>query len=1256
MPESQDPNQVSNNDLRNSQFGGGLINAEAVNAQRIGGDIYNIHIGQQTAASGNPVQSQNQQHLLEQERDSLEKAYSLQSQKVAKIRTALIIETDPSRKFQYEYQLQEEERTLNELVNRLNAIEQQLSSTKNSDPQKHTNIYIERLPNESRDRKYTKHQVLEKPPYVSDSDFFGRKKEIAILKKWIVNDRCRMVAILGQGGIGKSSLAAYTAQQIQDNFDYIIWMSLLNAPPVEDILAELLRFLSQNQDTNLPENLDDKVSQLIKYFRRQRCLLILDNAEVILRSGDRTGQYEEGYEGYSKLLRSVGEEFHQSCLVLTSREKPKEIGSSLGKQTKPVRSLQLTGLNKLDGKRIFTKLGRFSGSENDWKLVIENYSGNPLALNIAASTIKEIMNSNISLFVERYLIPGSLPFKEINDILERQVNRLPYLEKAIMYWLAINREPVSNWELTNDIFSVADSKELIEPLLSLKRRMLIEKNSDNFTLQPVVMEYITKRLINQVCLEIETGKINEFNSYALLKAQSKDFIRATQIRLIIEPIIKKLQLQNSLNGKINVERHLKNLISKLQEEFSLTPGYAGGNILNILCKFNTNLTSYNFSNLAIWQAFLQDVNLYQVDFTNCDLANSVFAQTFGSILAVAFSPNGQYLAAGDAKGEIRLWQTEDGQPVMLCKGHTSWLRSIAFSPDGETLLSSSDDHTVRIWDIRTGKCLKILREHTNHVSSIAFSSDGLTIASGSSDTTIRLWNCRTGKCLKILQMPEHIYRVWSVAFSPDGQMLASADENQNVKVWDVNTGQCLRTLEGHTKGVFSVAFSSQGKILASGSDDETVRIWDINTGECLKILHVPEHIYRVWSVAFSPDGQHLISGSEDQKVRVWDVNTGQCLRTLEGHTSWVWAVAFSPNGQTLASGSDDHTVKIWDVNTDQCLKTFQGYTSEVRSVAFSPDGQKVISGSEDHKVRVWDVDTGECLRTLNGHTSRVWSVAFSPSRGRQILASGSDDDTVKLWDADTGECLKTLQQPNRWVQAVTFSPDGQILASSDDAIVKLWYVGTGECFRDLKGNEEQEGHSDWVWSVAFSPNGQTLASGSDDCSVRLWDITTGRCLKIFEGHNRGVRSVAFSQNGQILASGSDDRTIRIWNVKTGRCLKVLEGHSDWVWSVALSPDSITLASGSQDQMVRLWNIETGRCVRILQGHTHWIRSVAFNPDGEILASGSPDETIKLWEVNTGRCRKTLRAKRPYEGMKIRGITALTEVQKATLKALGAVED
>ena len=145
--------------------------------------------------------------------------------------------------------------------------------------------------------------------------------------------------------------------------------------------------------------------------------------------------------------------------------------------------------------------------------------------------------------------------------------------------------------------------------------------------------------------------------------------------------------------------------------------------------------------------------------------------------------------------------------------------------------------------------------------------------------------------------------------------------------------------------------------------------------------------------------------------------------------------------------------------------------------------------------------------------------------------------------------------------------------------------------------------------------------------------------------------------GRFFATASRDKTIKIWDVQTGECLRGWQEdtHGYGIWSIAFSPNNRTLASVGTDQRVRLWDASTGECLNLLQGHDQGLFSVAFSPDGHRLASGSRDDTIKLWDVNTGQCLKTLRSHRPYEGMNITGVTGLTEVAIATLKALGAIE-
>ncbi|KST65699.1 WD40 domain-containing protein [Mastigocoleus testarum] len=1075
------------------------------------------------------------------------------------------------------------------------------------------------------------------------SAFYGRTEEIIQLEQWIISERCRMVAILGMGGIGKTSLSVRLAKNIEYKFEFLQWISLRDAPPVETVIAQMIQFLSNEEETeiDLPESVGERVSRLIGYLQTSRCLLVLDNAESILCDSSRAGQYREGYEGYGELLKRVGEIPHHSCLVLTSREKPKDLVPLEGKQLL-VRSLQLSGLKAAEGEKIL-KVKGLNGSEENLRKLVKRYSGNALAIKIVSTTIQDLFDGSVDEFLKH----NAVVFGDIRELLEQQFERLSELEQEVMYWLAINREPISLLELRDDIVLPIPEGKLLEALESLGRRCLIEKTAAFFTLQPVVMEYVTEGLVAEVCLEIWRGKIENivlFNSYALMKAQGKDYVKDTQGRLIIEPLINQLLVV--FRKKINLEQQLNKILVTLQETSPLEPGYAAGNIINLFRnkKLETDLTGYDFSNLCVWQADLQNVNLHDVSFQNSDLAKSVFSETFGGVVSVAFSPDGKLLAMGDTNGEIRLYQVSDWKQLLIYKDHTNWVVSLAFSPNGKTIASGSMDYTVSLWDISTGQSLQTFQGHDNEVWSVAFSPDGDTLVSGSDDQTIKLWNIQSGECLRTFH--GHTNWVCSVAFSANGQTLLSGSNDQTVKLWDVSSGECLKTFHGHRDGIRSIAVSSDCQMLASSSEDQTVKLWDVSSGECLKTFH--GHSNEIYSVAFSPRNDLLASGSHDQTVRIWKVSTGECLKTFQGHSSWVYSVAFSPQSNLLVSGSYDQTARLWSSHTGECLKTFQGYTNQIFSVTFSPNGQILASASHDSSVRLWDVSTGQALRTFQGHSAAVQSVAFSPDG--QMLASASHDSSVRLWDVRTGQVLRILQGHHALVWSVAFSPDGQTLVSgSEDQTVRLWDVSTGQALKNF-----QEHHAA-IWSVTFSPQGTMLASGALDQTIKLWDVSTGECKRTLEGHKNWVWSIDFSADGELLASASPDGTLRLWSIYTGECLRILQVNTGWLQSVVFSPDSQTLASCSQDHTVNLWDVSTGQCLSNLQGHTGRVWSVAFSPDNQTLASVGEDEKIKLWNVTTGKCLKTLKAEKPYERMKIMQVTGLTAPAIATLKVLGAID-
>jgi serine/threonine-protein kinase len=580
---------------------------------------------------------------------------------------------------------------------------------------------------------------------------------------------------------------------------------------------------------------------------------------------------------------------------------------------------------------------------------------------------------------------------------------------------------------------------------------------------------------------------------------------------------------------------------------------------------------------------------------------------------------------------------ERGEPATATESSAGPIGPAAVSADGK-LGPARSDTIVPIWAVA---------EHAGSVKSLAISRDGRFGLSGSGypsgDATARLWDLQTGRELRQVG-DTFMGQVLGVALSPDGRQALTCGQSPTVRLWDVDTGRGIRRLEGHPGAVNAVALS--------------------------------------------PDGHHAVSaGIVDALVRMWDLETGRELRRLEGHTAGVYCVAWSPDGRFVLSGSEDRTVRLWDAATGREIRKLTGMTRNVESVAFSPDGRLALAGGQDGVGRLWEVETGRELRRLIGHQGIIAGVAFVPGGSRALTVSPSPervsgDGTMRLWDLETGrEVARVVSPGGTGFWSVVLPPDGlRAITGGTDGSIRMWRLpALGPSLRaDVSGAPEAmpgevrilRGHLNWIEAVAAPADGRFAITGGNDCTLRQWDLPTGRARTLMSdpphaisdvaisddgrfaitgglgrvvnfwdlqsghrvpltGHRRKVRAVAISRDGRFGLSGSEEEALRYWDLAQARELRQLEGHTKGTCSVALSPDGRLGLSGSVDATARLWDLEKGSCLGVLAEGGPWVSAVAFMPDGRRAIIGRQDGTLGLHDVGDGREIRRFAGHRTY---------------------------
>jgi WD40 repeat protein/transcriptional regulator with XRE-family HTH domain len=1095
-------------------------------------------------------------------------------------------------------------------------------------------------------------------------NFYGRAWETAMLTQWVVEEGCRMVSVLGIGGIGKSALAVNLMHQVATNFGVVIWRSVRDVPSCEGLIEECLQVLAPEALADLREvgegqtstSLDRHINLLLKQLYGTRTLLVLDNVESLLDEGERTGHMRVGYEGYGRLLRRIAESEHQSCLLLTSREKPEDLASLEGR-TSPVRALRLSRLGAKACAQLLAEKG-VEGTEPEQARLIEQYAGNPLALKIVAQTIVDLFDGDAGEFQKE----GQVIYGGVRDLLAEQFNRLSAVQQSIMYWLAILREPSTLDEIESHMYVPVPRVWLLDGIEALHRHSLVESGGEggsgaskrgSFTLQSVVLEYVSDRLITLFAREFEVGQPELLNQYAILLATGRDYMRQSQERLIGQPILQRLAASSGADG---AETRLLSLLERWRGKPQAEQGYGPGNVVNLLRLLRGDLRGMDLSGLFIRQVYLQEVDAQDVSLADSHLAECALADAFDFCLPVAFSPDGRYLAAGTISGEVCVWQLADRARIVSTQGHIGAVHRIDWASDGGLLATSGFDGLVKLWEPKTGQLLTTLEGHIGLVRDVCFSKDGHLVASGSWDATVKLWETSTGRLLHTLQ--GHAAGVWGVALSNNGSMVASASADGTVKLWDTASGSILSTLEGHSGFVHDVAFTPDGQLVASAGQDGVIRLWEVETGHLVATLE--GHTQLIWHIAVSTDGQLLVSGSNDGTVRLWDIAQaprvpsagGVCLAVLKGHDGAILDVAISFDARLIASAGQDGTLRLWEVPSGRPVATLQGYARGAWALAWDGSGKLLANGTQAGTINLWDMPAGALRAKLRGHTGMVFGTALS--QNGELLATGSFDYTIRFWRIADGHCLRTLLAHEGLVASVVLSPDARLLISGGaDGWIKLW-----DATQSVASEEPLsaiQAHTGFIWQIGLSGDGNLLASASQDGTVKLWEIPSGQLLATMSDHDDLFWGVAVSRDGTLVASGGHSGRVTLWEAPSGRFLATLGAHERQAWSIAFSHDQRLLVSGGVDGAVMLWDVAESRLISRLTGHDGPVNNVAVSPDGSLIASSGQDGAVMLWDPASGAWRATLRLDRRYERMDISGLAGVSEVQRTVLQVLGAAE-
>ncbi|KAK9868703.1 hypothetical protein WJX84_004909 [Apatococcus fuscideae] len=532
----------------------------------------------------------------------------------------------------------------------------------------------------------------------------------------------------------------------------------------------------------------------------------------------------------------------------------------------------------------------------------------------------------------------------------------------------------------------------------------------------------------------------------------------------------------------------------------------------------------------------------------------------GKVFAVALTPDSTKAVTASDDFLARVWDISNGRCKWVLSGHTNWVTALDIRPDGRAVVTASHDCTARVWDLQLGTCLGELSGHAGRVNAAWWSSEGSNaVITASDDNTARVWDCADFCCRHVLEGHGGWVSAGASCLSPS-MMVTAGGDNLSV-VWNTETGACVNVLQGHSAPVTCVTLTRKGRFAVTGSEDCTVRVWDLQSGS----THFsPRHQGSVHTLLSTSDGRLAASLGKDGQALVWEAATGDLVHSFED--SMNWGCITSP-GDCLLACSGNRCIRSWDLHSGACndlMPVVPG--SRVKCCALSASGTLALVVLFDSRMTVWDL-AGQCpLHVLQrkgdrehsrAHSAGINAASISPTE-RHAVSVGKDG-TARIWDLSTGTCLHILDLHKEGVEWAEFNPSGdQLLTLDRSSKPCLWEVESGQCRGALL-------HPHSIAHACYSPDGARLLASMHSCHELIcWHAASLTAIATLKGHTGTVRQIAFHFDGQLALSCSEDCSLRLWHVSSGSCVGLFAADDPLVCCAFVGPrDSQTLMAGSE---------------------------------------------------------------------------------------------